>query len=238
MRDPLSLGAPSIRRELQRLQQVAGHSRQRSLDLERTARQLATQLRTNRDALEQAKRTIELLNRESTALRAERDALRSELDQARAEQTQERQAAVELSTQHDAAQARTTNLLADLANVRRQREASISRASSDARAQGIAELARVRDDIERALDAGRQGADDAWLAGTRSLLNTVDAGLRQLGAVPVGVQGDVFDPTVHESVGRVPGPTSDRVASVTQQGFMAEGRLVRPAKVIVTQREH
>ena len=48
--------------------------------------------------------------------------------------------------------------------------------------------------------------------------------------------GKKFDPEIHEAVSAqpVPGISHDQVVTVVQKGYMLNGRLLRPAKVIVS----
>jgi molecular chaperone GrpE len=132
---------------------------------------------------------------------------------------------------------RVAELSADLHNLRRHRDEAIARASSEGRATGITALGGVRDDVDRALMAlgtDNNDDDDPWLVGLRSLRASVDAGLRRLGAVVVGQVGELFDPALHEAVGQIRGDVDGRIAAVEQLGFVANDRLVRPARVVVT----
>ncbi|MGD2145030.1 MAG: nucleotide exchange factor GrpE, partial [Anaerolineae bacterium] len=61
--------------------------------------------------------------------------------------------------------------------------------------------------------------------------------LRQEGVETIDAQGEVFDPTWHEAIAAVPheeaGVDQDTVAGVAQQGYRLDGRLLRPAQVVV-----
>jgi molecular chaperone GrpE len=90
-------------------------------------------------------------------------------------------------------------------------------------------LLEVADNLERAL--GHAAENDPLAPGVRAL----DV-LRREGVTPIEVQpGAPFDPRSHEAVetheGDVPEPT---VAAVSQPGYMFEGQVLRPARVLVT----
>ncbi|MBQ9406182.1 MAG: nucleotide exchange factor GrpE [Desulfovibrio sp.] len=57
------------------------------------------------------------------------------------------------------------------------------------------------------------------------------------GLKPVGAEGDVFDPNIHEAVGFEDRPdfAPNTVARVLQHGYKLHERLLRPAKVLVKQ---
>ena len=62
----------------------------------------------------------------------------------------------------------------------------------------------------------------------------IDA-LGRHGLLPVGKEGEPFDPARHEAVGfdSRADLKPDTVARVLQSGYQLEGRLLRPAKVMV-----
>ena len=67
---------------------------------------------------------------------------------------------------------------------------------------------------------------------TRKLLLEAVAGH---GLVPVGEEGEEFDPAIHEAVGFDARPefAPNSVARLLQRGYKLGGRLLRPAKVMV-----
>ena len=95
-------------------------------------------------------------------------------------------------------------------------------------------LLEVADNLERAL--GHAAENDPLAPGVRATLRQLLDVLRREGVTPIEVQpGAPFDPRSHEAVetheGDVPEPT---VAAVSQPGYMFEGQVLRPARVVVT----
>ncbi|MFT5454033.1 MAG: molecular chaperone GrpE [Myxococcota bacterium] len=247
-RTPPWANPAALARELQRLQQVAGSARARSIEAEQTIARLASDVSNTRAARARAEEALAAARYERDALRTERDALReqrdaveTELSERESQREREQQERADLAAALARARAtdsRTAELQSDLANLRRHRDQAVARATADGRAEGILELAQVHDDLERALQAyeaaAADAADDAWAEGTRTMLARVRAGLARLGAERLGSPGEAFSPERHEAVGQVPGEEDGVVVAVQQVGFWAAGRLVRPARVVVS----
>jgi molecular chaperone GrpE len=98
-------------------------------------------------------------------------------------------------------------------------------------------LLPVKDSLELALAAAEQSADDDSLTkGIEIALGEFDRVLREFGVETVDPQGEPFDPERHEAVG-VEEPAelpANTVCRVQQKGYLLNGRLVRPARVIVS----
>jgi molecular chaperone GrpE len=58
--------------------------------------------------------------------------------------------------------------------------------------------------------------------------------LEKYGAVMVAGKDAIFDPNVHEALQVVPGALDDVILEVFQAGFTLNGKLIRPARVIVS----
>ena len=56
--------------------------------------------------------------------------------------------------------------------------------------------------------------------------------LESMGVTEVPAEGETFDPTQHEAVGRAPGP-ENVCLHVVQKGYALSGAVIRPAMVIV-----
>lgn len=61
--------------------------------------------------------------------------------------------------------------------------------------------------------------------------------LAKFGVDVVDPQGEPFDPQYHEAMAMVPNPELEpnSVMDVVQKGYLLNGRLVRPAMVVVSQ---
>lgn len=96
-----------------------------------------------------------------------------------------------------------------------------------------ARLIDVADNLERALTHAAEG--DALRPGVQATLQQLLAALRQEGVTPIEIApGAAFDPQFHEAiVGRPANVTRDTVVEVTQNGYLFNGQVLRPARVVV-----
>jgi len=104
------------------------------------------------------------------------------------------------------------------------------------KAEFVAELLPVRDNLQRAIEAAEQGGGlETLLEGLRGTLSNFESALAAAGVEPVLSVGQRFDPELHEAVDTVP-VQEDRDGIVTgeySRGYKMGGRLVRPARVQV-----
>lgn len=130
---------------------------------------------------------------------------------------------------------------AEMQNLRRRVERDIENAHKFALEKFVDDLLPVADNLERAtatIDPGQRQANDLL----NSLAEGVDLTLRGfldvLGkhqVLAVDPVGQPFDPAFHQAVATVPHAQlpANRVVDVLQKGYTLNGRLVRPAMVVV-----
>ena len=102
----------------------------------------------------------------------------------------------------------------------------------------VSELLPVLDNFHLATDydagAGDAAADSMreGLLMVRSLLESV---FERHGVVEIPATGTPFDPAVHEAMGIDPDPDAEDgvVSKVVQRGYTLEGKVLRPARVMV-----
>jgi molecular chaperone GrpE len=90
------------------------------------------------------------------------------------------------------------------------------------------------DNLERAM--GQEGANaETILSGVRMTYDGFLAELRKFGLEQLSCEGSAFDPSLHEAVGAVPGggKPEGTVLSESRKGYLLNGRLLRPAQVLV-----
>ena len=148
----------------------------------------------------------------------------------------------QLEVAHDAAeQARDQALRAqaEIENVRRRAQRDVENAHKFALERFAGELLPVVDNLERAVDAARTHSDNK---AARAIADGVELSLKlfidtlaKAELVQVDPLGQPFDPKFHQAVSLLESDTAEpnSVLEVLQKGYTLNGRLVRPAMVIV-----
>ncbi len=126
---------------------------------------------------------------------------------------------------------------AEAQNVRRRAEQEAEKARKFALEKFVKELLPVVDSLEKALEAMADEATEAHREGVSMTLKMQHDVLAKFGVEAVEPSGEPFDPQYHEAMAMVPNPELDpnTVMEVMQKGYLLNGRLVRPAMVIVSQ---
>src|SRR5262249_35668149 len=93
--------------------------------------------------------------------------------------------------------------------------------------------------LERAIDHARKGGDESregLLEGVELVLRELHSVLSKHGVTPIEAQGQLFDPALHEAMAQVPDASvpANTVVQVFQPGYQLRGRLLRPARVLVS----
>jgi len=127
---------------------------------------------------------------------------------------------------------------AEVQNIRRRAELDVSKAHKFGQEKLITELLGLVDNLERAITASK--ADNATL---ENLLEGVEMsqtmlldGLKKFNVEQVDPHGEPFNPELHEAMTAVPNPDMEpnTVMDVFQKGYTLNGRLIRPAMVVVS----
>jgi molecular chaperone GrpE len=87
------------------------------------------------------------------------------------------------------------------------------------------------DHLDTALKGAKDSGDtSSWLNGIELAVGEFRKALQEEGLEPVGCES--FDPNFHEAIGVSDGPEG-KIIDVAQMGYTLNGKLIRPAKVIV-----
>ena len=124
---------------------------------------------------------------------------------------------------------------AELDNVRKRAQRDIEAANRYGLEKFAAELLPVKDSLELAVqNAGRVDAK-SLREGQEATLQLLSRALEKLGVTVVDPAGERFDPARHEAMMTQESATAepDSVLKVVQPGYELNGRLLRPARVIV-----
>ena len=101
----------------------------------------------------------------------------------------------------------------------------------------VKELLPVLDDLERALEAAADHEEAKLEEGVRLVHRELVEALAREGLVEVETEGQ-FDPHVHEALLSQPSDRDDgAVLEVLQKGYRLGDRVLRPARVVVSQSE-
>jgi molecular chaperone GrpE len=134
-------------------------------------------------------------------------------------------------------QARDQHLraLAELDNVRKRAQREIETVQRYAVERFASELLAVRDSLELAVNNATTADAAALVAGQKATLQLLERAFDKFFIVQVNPQGATFDPSLHEAVLSQESATAapNSVLEVLQPGYQLNGRLLRPARVIV-----
>jgi molecular chaperone GrpE len=127
---------------------------------------------------------------------------------------------------------------ADAQNVKRRAEQDVEKARKFALERFVGELLPVVDNLERALEAA-SGDEDVVKPIAEGVELTLKSFLDVLGKQNIEVlepQGEPFDPNLHQAMSMVENNEVEpnTVIAVMQKGYTLNGRLVRPAMVMVS----
>ncbi|MCA1798710.1 MAG: nucleotide exchange factor GrpE [Xanthomonadaceae bacterium] len=125
---------------------------------------------------------------------------------------------------------------AELENTRKRAGRDVEQAHRYALERIAADLGPVRDSLEMGLAAAGEAAKvEALRDGVEITLKQLDQVLARHGIEVIDPAGAVFDPERHEAVQTVPTGEVEAgtVVVVIQKGLVLNGRLVRPARVLV-----
>lgn len=98
------------------------------------------------------------------------------------------------------------------------------------------DLLQVVDNLERAIAHMPAGSDKAITDGIQMVLNQFMGALNRQNVQPIESVHQVFDPNLHEAVGSEPSEhPSGTIIKEQLRGYTLHGRLLRPARVIISE---
>ncbi|PFG53013.1 molecular chaperone GrpE [Marinobacter sp. LV10R520-4] len=129
---------------------------------------------------------------------------------------------------------------AEMQNVRRRAENDVEKAHKFAVEKFVRELLPVVDSLEKAVESteGHESSGDLVASirqGVELTLGMFLSGLKKFNVERLDPVGEPFDPQYHEAMSMVPAPNTEpnSVVAVMQKGYVLNGRVVRPAMVMV-----
>jgi len=127
--------------------------------------------------------------------------------------------------------------VADLDNVRKRAQRDIESANRYGLEKFAQELLPVWDSLELAVQNAGKAADVRTLVqGQEATLQLLSKALQKIGVAAINPQGEPFDPARHEAMMAQESSTAEpnSVLQVIQPGYELNGRVLRPARVIVS----
>ena len=124
---------------------------------------------------------------------------------------------------------------AELENVRKRAARDVENAHKFALERFVNELLAVRDSLEMGLAAGGGADVESLRKGKEATLLLLTTVMERFGVAEVDPQGEPFDPALHEAMTMQPSADVEpgSVLTVFQKGYALNGRLLRPARVVV-----
>jgi molecular chaperone GrpE len=133
---------------------------------------------------------------------------------------------------------------AEMQNVRRRAEIDVEKAHKFALEKFVKELLPVADSLEKAVESTEGQTDSSELVvsireGVEMTLDLFMKSLAKFNVEQLDPVGEPFDPQQHEAMSMVPAPNAEpnSVVAVVQKGYLLNGRVVRPAMVMVAKAE-
>ncbi|MFM5302290.1 nucleotide exchange factor GrpE [Aeromonas caviae] len=161
------------------------------------------------------------------------------------EVTAEQARIAELEAQLEAAQQasqeereRAIRAVAEMENLRRRAAQDVEKAHKFALEKFAAELLPVLDNLERAIELADKENDTLkpMIEGVELTLKSMQSGVAKFGLVALDPTNQPFDPNAHQAMSMVPSAdvAPNTVIAVMQKGYELNGRVIRPAMVMVS----
>lgn len=125
--------------------------------------------------------------------------------------------------------------MAEADNIRKRASRDIEHAHKFALENFSKDLLAVKDSLEMGLAASDTADAESLLAGSEATLKLLAGSLERFGISEIDPEGEPFDPERHEAMTMQPSAEVEpgSVLTVIQKGYVLNGRLLRPARVIV-----
>ena len=125
---------------------------------------------------------------------------------------------------------------AEMDNLRKRSEKQVEDAHKYAIKKFIEELLPVADSLE--MGYAVQGEVEQIREGIGLTMNVLKAAMEKFSVVAVDPLGEKFNPELHQAMGMQPSEEyeNDHVSAVMQKGYTLNGRIVRPAMVMVVKK--
>jgi molecular chaperone GrpE len=126
--------------------------------------------------------------------------------------------------------------LAEMENLRKRAARDVEHAHKYALEKFAQDLINVKDSLELGLQAGQAANAESLVTGMQATLQLLTKSFERAGIVVIEAQGQPFNPELHEAMVTQESAEhpANTVLQVIQTGYQLNGRLLRPARVIVS----
>ncbi len=132
---------------------------------------------------------------------------------------------------------RALRTAAEMENLRRRTELDVEKAHKFALEKFAGELLPVLDNLERAIELAdkENEALKPMIEGVELTLKSMQSGVAKFGLVALDPLNQPFDPNAHQAMSMVPSAdvAPNTVIAVMQKGYELNGRVIRPAMVMI-----
>ena len=143
-----------------------------------------------------------------------------------------------LSVELEQAKEQSLRAAAEMQNARRRADQDVEKAHKFGLEKIIGDMVVVADNLERSLDAGQaEGAEvGVLIEGVELTLKSLVDGLKRHKVEAIDPEGEPFNPQMHQAMSAIEQADVEpnTVINVYQKGYSLNGRLVRPAMVVVS----
>ena len=161
------------------------------------------------------------------------------------EVTAEQARIAELEAQLEAAQQasleereRAVRAVAEMENLRRRAAQDVEKAHKFALEKFAAELLPVLDNLERAIELADKESEalKPMIEGVELTLKSMQSSVAKFGLVALDPQNQPFDPNAHQAMSMIENAelAPNTVIAEMQKGYELNGRVIRPAMVMVS----
>jgi len=126
--------------------------------------------------------------------------------------------------------------LAEMENLRKRAARDVEQAHRYALEKFAQDLVTVKDSLELGLQAGQAANAESLVTGMQATLQLLTKAFERAGIVSIDALNQPFNPELHEAMVTQESAEhpANTVLQVIQGGYQLNGRLLRPARVIVS----
>ncbi|ACQ93856.1 GrpE protein [Tolumonas auensis DSM 9187] len=133
---------------------------------------------------------------------------------------------------------RALRTVAEMENLRRRTALDVEKAHKFALEKFVTELLPVLDNLERTIQVADKQNDAVkpLLEGVELTLKSMANSVAKFGVIALDPQGQAFDPNQHQAMSMIENGdvAPNTVIAVMQKGYELNGRVIRPAMVMVS----